>query len=744
MYEFTQKLLHESEGKCTQDELPACAAACPLHLDGRGLCEKVAETDFTGGRKLVEAACVFPRLVARYCEAPCAQACLRKDFGGGIQMPGLEVACLTHGAPPKPPRFKTRLKKLAVAVLGDGIFSLAAAAELVKRGYPVTLYGSGAHPLEALADYAVVLDTEVDALLKGGLTFVPNQCGDAPFPLGEEGFKEAGFHAAIVPEGGDGMPKVQGSLGESLVKGIFVGGGTSSLIKKLGEARTCAITVDRYVQGVSLGEGREKEAPFETTLRVNTKSVKVETPIPLDEGAGESPGKKCVAEARRCLNCTCLQCVPGCAYLQFYDKEPKKLIREIFNNLSVAMGLRTANTMINSCALCGQCAVVCPNGLDVGALCHLARENMVEVDKMPARAHSFALQDMAYSNSENYFLVRHQPGWEKSDWAYFPGCMLGASAPELLEKSYGDLMGRLEGGIGLILGCCGVMLDWAGRPQEYQEALAKLQTAWEELGRPTVITACPTCYHTLGEKTPMAVRGIWEFLENHPPGIPGKGQSLVIHDACGARKMPLVHQAIRALVEGWGYHIEEKEMSQDKSSCCGFGGLSGFANPSLGEASAKLAAAQGDQPVLAYCINCRDRINLGGGQARHLLEYIYGDAQEATADFSQRRYNRRHINEKLRRTLWEEDVEEQTIPYRLIMDEGIRSAMQERMVLESDVYDVLDRYRETGDCVLDAQGIRSTSGRFENVTFWVRFTEEGDGAYRIHGVYTHRMKTALL
>ncbi len=47
---------------------------------------------------------------------------------------------------------------------------------------------------------------------------------------------------------------------------------------------------------------------------------------------------------------------------------------------------------------------------------------------MPPSTHDFALMDMAFSNSDDYFLVRHQPGTNASRYALFPGCQMGASA----------------------------------------------------------------------------------------------------------------------------------------------------------------------------------------------------------------------------------------------------------------------------------------------------------------------------
>ena len=65
-------------------------------------------------------------------------------------------------------------------------------------------------------------------------------------------------------------------------------------------------------------------------------------------------------EAKRCLQCECLECVKVCAYLERFGAYPKKYAREIYNNESIVMGTRQANKLINSCSLCGLCEEVCP------------------------------------------------------------------------------------------------------------------------------------------------------------------------------------------------------------------------------------------------------------------------------------------------------------------------------------------------------------------------------------------------
>lgn len=73
-----------------------------------------------------------------------------------------------------------------------------------------------------------------------------------------------------------------------------------------------------------------------------------------------------------------------------------------------------------------------------------------------------------------------------------------AIAPATVRAAYQDLCARLDGGVGLILGCCGVIADWAGRTEMFEENQALLQEALEKLGNPTIICACPDLSENIG------------------------------------------------------------------------------------------------------------------------------------------------------------------------------------------------------------------------------------------------------
>ena len=111
---------------------------------------------------------------------------------------------------------------------------------------------------------------------------------------------------------------------------------------------------------------------------------------------------------------------------------------------------------------------------------------MVTTGKMPLAPHEFALMDMVFSNGEA-FLCRSQPGYEKCKYVFFPGCQATAIAPATVRAAYLDLCQRLEGGVALMLGCCGAICDWAGRYEMYDDTVRFLNEKLTQLGNPVVI-----------------------------------------------------------------------------------------------------------------------------------------------------------------------------------------------------------------------------------------------------------------
>ncbi|MEN6439603.1 MAG: pyridine nucleotide-disulfide oxidoreductase/dicluster-binding protein [Syntrophobacter sp.] len=768
-----QKELRELESRCVQELPPACTAACPVHVDVRAMLAEIGRGDFKAAAKVLKRTIPFPGIISRICDQPCRSVCRRNEAGDGLSVAALEKSCLDWAETVREKIPVLPAKGSRVAVVGAGLSGLTAAFDLGRKGYCVVVFEKSGHPGGSLWNVSeedlprdvilndlrilqqvgveIRLDTEVGKTiqfeeLRGDFDALYLGCGEQP---------TGSFGLAFD---GEGAVQVDPVTFATSREGVFAGGGMrrtagrQSPIQSLADGRLAAVSIDRYLQKVSLTAARINEGSYPSRLYTRIEGTAPLPAVPMADRRGFS-SDEAVREAQRCLQCQCLECVKVCEYLNAFRGYPKKLIREVYNNLSIVMGMRHANKLINSCSICGLCREVCPGDLHMGLVCGDARRALVDMGKMPPSAHDFPLRDMLFSNSEDCTLVRHQPGKSKSRYLFFPGCQLDASSPEHVKSAYLLLAEKLEGGVGLMLRCCGAPADWSGRAELFRTVLREFMAQWREMGRPQLITACSTCYEIL--KTHLAevpVLSLWEVMDRLDvpgPRHPDSPGTVAIHDACTTRHEPHIHASVRNIVQRMGLTIEELPLGKEKTECCGYGGLMFFANPELAGKVIERRIGESPADYVAYCAMCRDYFASRGKRALHLLDLIFPSAMDGEdaatrkgPGLSQRHENRVHLRETLLKVLWGETVKEKE-DYRRIkitIPADVREAMEKRLILEEDVQWVIDQAEKTGRRLLD-----NRNGRFlayhkpRSVTYWVEYSPEESG-FLIHNAYSHRME----
>ena len=730
---FTKEELEARESLCVHEQPPYCNAECPLKLDTKAMVAALAAGDFNKALQLYEKITPFPHILSAGCEAPCEGKCKLCSLGEGVSIRELEKAALTYGERAKK-RGLLRKKTKKAAVFGADLFGLFLAGELARKMYPVTVYCSESDAPALIGACAPGLSADVQEaaaadLKKIDIKFEFN--ADPAAVYGETAAKYdlicASYEVAnqLYP-GLDVDEAVMVCREHNLITGK-----TEGVLGAAFGAKKAALSADRLAQNLDPSNTRGEEGSVETRLYTNTEDVAPSNRISIVDK------ESAIAEASRCIQCHCDECIKGCAYLQHYNKFPRILTREIYNNVSIIMGDHMMNKPINACSLCGQCSVLCPNGYDMAEVCKLARENMVYTGKMSLSPHEFALMDMVFSNEEA-FLCRNQPGFDKCKYVFFPGCQATAIAPATVRAAYLDLCSRLEGGVALMLGCCGAICDWAGRYEMYEDTVKFLDGKLAELGNPVVIAGCPTCKKQLSRHETM---GIWEVLENI--GLPEKAKRMdkpiAVHDACGARGDQGTQESIRRIAEALGCQVAATEYEGDKAPCCGYGGLTQYTNREVAKKMTDKCLERSDLPYLSYCMACRDRFAREGRESMHLLELVYGTCADHCPGISEKRYNRLSLRNTLLGEVWNEEVEAAMLGFTIEYTPEAEAMMDDRMILKTDVIRVLQSLRETGEAILDEDtGLIVTRARLGNVTFWVKFTETETG-YLVHRAYSHRM-----
>ncbi len=765
---LSQQGLRELENQCIQEHAPECAATCPIHVNFRGMAAAIQSGNFTEALKVFAVTVPFYQSISRVCEQPCQKACKRSEIGGPIEINRLELAAVQHGQKP-PAQQPLPSKNKRVAVIGSGISGLTAAYDLARKGYQVEIFEAADKAGGRLANMpqeklpADLLRDDISRVEAMGVKIHLNRRIDDLSALRDE------YDAVYLGMGSQDVDKdpllagleTNAETYQTNLQNVFIGGGAlagqvqPAIIFAMMDGRRAATSMDRFLQKVSLTAARVNEGPYQTRLFTSLEGICPRNATPAASENGEYTVFEAVVESGRCLLCECMECVKVCEYLEHYGAYPKKYVREIYNNLSIVMGTRFSNKLINSCSLCGLCGVVCPESLDMGTVNKNARQVMVEQKRMPASAHDFALRDMAFSTSDQFAMIRHQPGKSTSKYLFFPGCQLAASSPDYVKQVYEGLRGSLgndgEVGVGLMLGCCGAPADWAGRTELFGALQDDFMTAYKAAGEPELILACSSCYRTFKAQYPeLKITSLWEVWEQHDlpvsvhPAMAGK--TLTVHDPCSSREEPQVQQSVRRLLEKMGVSYQELELSKKKTECCSYGGNMWLTHPELAEKVRQRRVDYNNLDYLAYCAMCRDFYARQGKPTLHLLDLIYGSDPTTLAaspgpTLSQRHENRARLKRSLLRELWSEEMDAPQAyeSIKLIVSDEIQTMLDKRLILIEDLQQVIEYAERTGKRFLNTKtGHYLASHKPAVVTYWVEYTPQAD-AYLVHKAYSHRM-----
>ncbi len=762
--------IQQLEELCVQDDAPFCQAACPLHVDVRSMLKDVAQGSFEAGAKTYSKNVPFPGILSRICDQLCQAVCKRREAGDAINVGLLERSCADYAAFPPEAHRHGLPREQRVAVVGGGMSGLSAALELARKHYSVTVFeaserlGGRIRSLPAEVLPSEVVDEEIGRLEQLEVEFRTMTRVGSDISLAEL-VKQ--YDAIYLGTG------ATASAGEMLEPGeidpvtlatsqdtVFAGGSLSrrtgeySPVTSMSDGRRAATSIDRLLKRESVTLSREREGAYETRLFTSLKGVEPASAIsPAGPGVGYSR-EEAAAEAARCLQCECMECVKACTYLDYFNEYPGKCIRRVTKNIISVPGksYRTHTKVLNACSLCGLCGVVCPTDLNMAVVNSQARRVMWDKGFMPPAIHEFAMRDMESSNTDPYAVVRNQPGFESSSYLFFPGCQLAASAPpHHVERTYRFLADKLSGGVGLMLRCCGAPAAWAGRLELFQQTLDAFTLQWTEMKQPKVILACPTCSLMFKQNLPQVPTiSLWEIFDREglPDDAPrGGGQRLALHDSCTARSAPEIQDSVRAVVTKLGYEIEELSYAREMTKCCGYGGLMYLVNPGLTEKVIESRIEESSSDYLTYCTNCRDFFAGKAKTSYHVLDlvfdgYIAGAAARPGPTLSQRRDNRRLLAEEMLAGPWGEPVPEPQDHTKLKLRIGpdVAAEMERDFILADDVKRVIHRAETTGyKLQVPATGRFIAHYQPSIVTYWVEYARDGD-EYEVFRVYSHRMQ----
>jgi len=158
--------------------IPPCRATCPAGVNVQGYVALITQSKFKEALELVRKYNPFPAVCGMVCFRPCEAECERGKVDEPVAINALKrfvADCwLKEGV--EKPKPVPKIHEKNVAIIGSGPAGLTAAYELVKRGYPVTVFESLPKPggmlRVGIPKYRLpkeVLDAEIQYLKELGI-----------------------------------------------------------------------------------------------------------------------------------------------------------------------------------------------------------------------------------------------------------------------------------------------------------------------------------------------------------------------------------------------------------------------------------------------------------------------------------------------------------------------------------------------------------------------------------------------
>jgi Fe-S oxidoreductase len=750
MGDYTSRKNYESFAKsCLKGKKAACVCACPFNLDVPALMGLLQEGNFSKAYRLYQSQAVFPRIVSTLCDERCRNACVRNGFDASVSLLALEKACVDFAEVKDPLQFNLPAKSKKIAVIGAGLCGLTCAQKLGAKSYDVTVYektGQIGGRLWQAMDPEFFLP-EIELQMKNArVTYELNTEITA--------LNDVKFDAAFIATGKGGndffLREGMDALSLGTVKpGVFIGGGLldTTPVEDIAQGIVAAHSIEKFIK-VSLMDGiPETFMCKESPLVINLDRVKKE-PAVVPKARGIYNKDEAVKEAQRCIKCNCTACSDCCELFQYFDETPKAMVEDAVASLHTKRSIKEqrATRTVASCNLCGLCGEVCPKDIDMGKFFHDFRYFKAEDNMFPPAFHNYFIRDMHFSNEEAYF-AQLAPGYEKAAHVFFPGCQIGASDPDYVEKTYEYLLAKMPD-TAIIQGCCGAPADWAADRELNEAVVDQLRGEWERMGNPAFIFACPTCERQFEKFLPQ-IKGVSLYNILAEEGLPqDKGKiygKACVFDACSSRHDPSMQENVRDIAIKAGVALTELYYSRDKAQCCGWGGHIQAANPALFHTMVDNRICGEDLPYITYCTNCRDTFAVKGKDCVHILDIVHGLNKEnyVPPSLSQRRRNRLIAKKNLLKKVWNMDMEE-TEDYKmglvLEIPEALVLKMNDQLILEEDVYHTIKSCETSGYKLYDPEKDTYIGHlRIGIITYWVEY-KKNNANFMLENVYTHRVE----
>jgi len=298
-----------------------CQVACPAHLYIPGYVALIAKGKFKEALDLVRQRMPLPSVCGRVCLHPCETACRRKEVEEPIAIMALKGFVIDN-APQELPERLPQIYQDKVAIAGSGPAGLAAAYDLIRMGYGVTVFEAlpvaGGMLSVGIPEHRLpreVLKRDIDYLAALGIDIKTN----TPVDLGQglDDLSSQGYGAILLALGAHKGQKLnipganlEGTLvGTSFMRDVNTGeavkvGGKVMVVGGGNVAMDCARSARRLgaaeVNVVCLESREDMPAESSEVEQAEEEGIQVHPSLTLTRilgDAGKVAGVECVEVA---------------------------------------------------------------------------------------------------------------------------------------------------------------------------------------------------------------------------------------------------------------------------------------------------------------------------------------------------------------------------------------------------------------------------------------------------------------
>jgi glutamate synthase (NADPH/NADH) small chain len=224
---YTHEQAINEAKRCLNCKNKPCTTACPVSIDIPSFIKKVEEDDIKGAFEIISEESSLPAVCGRVCpqEHQCEGKCARGIKGEPVAIGRLERFVADY--------YRENIKEKVslpeqnghkVAIIGSGPSGLAAAGELAKMGYKVTVYEAlhlpGGVLIYGIPEFRLpkgIVEKEINNLKEIGVDIQTNMVIGKVLDIDE--LFEMGNEAVFIGSGA-GLPKFMGIPGENL-NGVY-------------------------------------------------------------------------------------------------------------------------------------------------------------------------------------------------------------------------------------------------------------------------------------------------------------------------------------------------------------------------------------------------------------------------------------------------------------------------------------------------------------------------------------------